>query len=146
MTNEQNKKHVKTWIAIAVAVVAVAIIAVAAVFGTRAYSASQYDAAVAACSHASEEVRSATNDYNNLVNGEAADASALTKADVTDAATLDVLSKELTVELPTYDGCVADDTKGYQAATDKLEQQVTWYQEHTKSLQQAVDAVNAAKK
>ena len=76
----------------------------------------------------------------------AAEAAALTKADVSDASALDALSKELTVELPTYEGCVADDTKGYQAATKKLEQQVTWYHEHTTSLQKAVDAVNAVKK
>lgn len=143
---QPKKKHVTKWAAIVIAVVAVAIIAVAAVFGTRAYGESQYDNAVMDCAATSEDVRNATNDYNNLVNGDAAEASALAKADVTDASTLDALSKELTVDLPVYEGCVADDTKGYQTATDKLKQQVTWYQEHTKSLQKAVDAVNASKK
>lgn len=145
-TAQPHNKRVTKWVAIVIAIVAVAIIAAVAVFGTRAYSASQYDSAVAACAAASEDVRNATNDYNNLVNGDAAEAAALTKADVSDASALDALSKELTVEPPTYEGCVADDTKGYQAATRKLEQQVTWYHEHTTSLQKAVDAVNAVKK
>lgn len=146
MADKQQKKSTTKWIAIAVAIVAVVIIVAAIVFGTRAYGESQYDKAVADCAAASEDVRNATNDYNNLVNGDATDASALTKADVTDASTLDALVKQLKEELPTYEGCVADDTKGYQAATNKLNEQVTWYQEHTKSLQKAVDAVNSAKK
>ena len=128
-TAQPHNKRVTKWVAIVIAIVAVAIIA-----------------AVAACAAASEDVRNATNDYNNLVNGDAAEAAALTEAGVSDASALDALSKELTVELPTYEGCVADDTKGYQAATKKLEQQVTWYHEHTTSLQKAVDAVNAVKK
>ena len=143
---QPQKKQTKKWITIVIAIVAVVVIVTAIVIGTRAYSTSQYDKAMADCAAASEEVRNATNDYNNLVNGDAAEASALTKADVTDSSTLDALSKELKVELPTYEGCVADDTKGYQSATSKLNEQATWYQEHTKSLQKAADAVNSAKK
>ena len=51
-----------------IAVVVVAIIVVAGVFGFRAYSDAQYNNAVATCAAASENVRNATNDYNNLVN------------------------------------------------------------------------------
>lgn len=94
-TAQPHNKRVTKWVAIVIAIVAVAIIAAVAVFGTRAYSASQYDSAVAACAAASEDVRNATNDYNNLVNGDAAEAAALTKADVSDASALDALSKEL---------------------------------------------------
>ena len=125
---------------------ALAIIVVAGVFGFRAYSDAQYNNAVAACATASENVRNATNDYNNLVNGDASEAAALTKKDVKDASTLDALNKELSVELPVYEGCVADDTAGFKSATAKLNEQADWYKAYTQSLQKAVDAVNASKK
>ena len=78
--------------------------------------------------------------------GLAADAAALTEKDVKDSSTLDALNKELSVELPVYEGCVADDTAGFKSATDKLNEQTDWYKAHTTSLQKAVDAVNASKK
>lgn len=145
-TQTAAKKRMPKWAIALIVVVIVAVIAVAGVFGFRAYSESQYNTAVAACATASEEVRNATNDYNNLVNGDASEAAALTEKDVTDASTLDALNKELSVEMPEYEGCLADDTKGYQAAADKLNEQTDWYKTHTASLQKAVDAVNASKK
>ena len=140
-----QKKHMSKAAVAIIAVVVVAIIVVAGVFGFRAYSDAQYNNAVAACAAASENVRNATNDYNNLVNGDASEAAALTKKDVKDASTLDALNKELSVELPVYEGCVAD-TAGFKSATDKLNEQTDWYKAHTTSLQKAVDAVNASKK
>ena len=115
-----QKKHMSKAALAIIAVVVVAIIVVAGVFGFRAYSDAQYNNAVAACATASENVRNATNDYNNLVNGDASEAAALTKKDVKDASTLDALNKELSVELPVYEGCVADDTAGFKSATAKL--------------------------
>ncbi|MDW3065026.1 hypothetical protein [Bifidobacterium longum] len=137
-----QKKHMSKAAVAIIAVVVVAIIVVAGVFGFRAYSDAQYNNAVAA----SENVRNATNDYNNLVNGDASEAAALTKKDVKDASTLDALNKELSVELPVYEGCVADDTAGFKSATAKLNEQADWYKAYTQSLQKAVDAVNASKK
>ncbi|KFI92812.1 hypothetical protein BISA_0505 [Bifidobacterium saguini DSM 23967] len=149
-TNATNdgaqKKHVSKVAIAIIAVVVVAIVIVAGVFGFRAYSDAQYNNAVAACATASEDVRNATNDYNNLVNGDASEAAALTKKDVKDASTLDALNKELSVELPVYEGCVADDTAGFKSATAKLNEQADWYKAHTQSLQKAVDSVNASKK
>ena len=141
-----QKKHMSKAAVAIIAVVVVAIIVVAGVFGFRAYSDAQYNNAVAACAAASENVRNATNDYNNLVNGDASEAAALTKKDVKDASTLDALNKELSVELPVYEGCVADDTAGFKSATAKLNEQADWYKAYTRSLQKAVDAVNASKK
>ena len=145
MEEKTKKPHRGRAVAI-IAVVVVAIIVVAGVFGFRAYSDAQYNNAVAACAAASENVRNATNDYNNLVNGDASEAAALTKKDVKDASTLDALNKELSVELPVYEGCVADDTAGFKSATAKLNEQADWYKAYTQSLQKAVDAVNASKK
>ena len=112
-----QKKHMSKAAVAIIAVVVVAIIVVAGVFGFRAYSDAQ---------------------YNN--------AAALTKKDVKDASTLDALNKELSVELPVYEGCVADDTAGFKSATAKLNEQADWYKAYTQSLQKAVDAVNASKK
>lgn len=140
-----QKKHMSKAAVAIIAVVVVAIIVVAGVFGFRAYSDAQYNNAVAACAAASENVRNATNDYNNLVNGDASEAAALTKKDVA-MPTLDALNKELSVELPVYEGCVADDTAGFKSATAKLNEQADWYKAYTQSLQKAVDAVNASKK
>lgn len=142
---EAKKGLSKGAIVIAI-IVTVALIAAAGVFGYRAYADAQFNNAMAACATASEDVRNATNDYNNLLNGDASDASALTKDDVKDASTLDALNKAMGAEVPVYEGCIAEDTKGYQAATDKLAEQVDWYKTHTASLQKAVDAVNASKK
>ena len=50
------------------------------------------------------------------------------------------------MELPVYEGCVADDTAGFKSATDKLNEQTDWYKARTASLNKAVDAVNASKK
>lgn len=77
-----QKKHMSKAAVAIIAVVVVAIIVVAGVFGFRAYSDAQYNNAVATCAAASENVRNATNDYNNLVNGDASEAAALTKKDV----------------------------------------------------------------
>ena len=82
-----QKKHMSKAAVAIIAVVVVAIIVVAGVFGFRAYSDAQYNNAVATCAAASENVRNATNDYNNLVNGDASEAAALTKKDVKDAST-----------------------------------------------------------
>ncbi|WP_223847987.1 hypothetical protein [Bifidobacterium reuteri] len=142
---EAKKGLSKGAIVIAI-IVAVALIAATGVFGYRAYADAQFNNAMAACATASEDVRNATNDYNNLLNGDASDASALTKDDVKDPSTLDALNKAMGAEVPVYEGCIAEDTKGYQAATDKLTEQVDWYKTHTTALQKAVDAVNASKK
>ena len=141
-----KKKGLPKWTVAVIVVVVVAVVAIAAMFGYRAYSDAQYNNAVAACATASEEMRNATNDYNNLANGDASAAAALTEKDVKDSSTLDALNKELGAETPEYEGCMAEDTKGYQAATDKLNEQIDWYKIHTASLQKAVDAVNASKK
>ena len=69
-----QKKHMSKAAVAIIAVVVVAIIVVAGVFGFRACSDAQYNNAVAACAAASENVRNATNYYNGLVNGDAADA------------------------------------------------------------------------
>ena len=135
-----QKKHMSKAAVAIIAVVVVAIIVVAGVFGFRAYSDAQYNNAVAACAAASENVRNATNDYNNLVNGDASEAAALTKKDVKDASTLDALNKELSVELPVYEGCVADDTAGFKSATAKLNEQADWY----KAFAQSACCCNAA--
>lgn len=46
---------------------------------------------------------------------------------------------------PEYEGCVAEDAKGLDAATVKLGEQADWYKTHEKSLSKAVRAVTESK-
>ena len=46
---------------------------------------------------------------------------------------------------PEYEGCVAEDAQGLDAATVKLNEQADWYGTHEKSLSKAVRAVTESK-
>ena len=46
---------------------------------------------------------------------------------------------------PEYEGCVAEDAQGLDAATVKLNEQADWYETHEKSLSKAVRAVAESK-
>lgn len=141
---ETKKKHPK-WLVPVIAIVAVVVIAVAGFIEYRAYVNAENGKAVAACAEASDKVREAANDYNAIVNGDAADASAITAKQVKDSKTVDKLAKALKEEAPEYEGCVADDTKGLNDAASKLGGQATWYKTHAKALKKTVKAVTDSK-
>lgn len=147
--NQNGSKKTNKWLVPVIVIVAVVVLAVAIVFGVRMMNGgagvASLDDAKAACATASDENRVAANEYSALVNGDAAEAAALTEDDVTDAATLDALNKALAAEAPEYPGCVADDQAGYESATQQINELTGWYQDQLDTLQQAVDAVNAAK-
>lgn len=86
------------------------------------------------------------NEYNNLVNGEANDASNVTDEQVKDPKTVKALAKELKAQAPEYIACAADSMKEYVDITGKLNDQISWYKSHTTSLQKAVDAVESSRK
>ena len=94
---------------------------------------------------AADGVRGAANDYNALVNGKAADASAVTADQVKDARTVDALAKALKTTVPEYEGCVADSKAGLDEATSKLDRQAAWYKTHAASLGKAVKAVESSR-
>ena len=128
-----------------IAAAVVVVIVIAGILGYRVYVNAEHGRAVSACAAASDKVREAANEYNAIVNGDAADASAITAKQVKDSKTVDALAKALKEKSPEYEGCVADDTKGLNDAAGKLSQQESWYKTHAKSLTKMVTAVTDSK-
>ena len=94
---------------------------------------------------AADGARGAANDYNAVVNGQAADASAVTVDQVKDARTVDALAKALKTTAPEYEGCLAGSKAGLDEATSKLDRQAAWYKTHAASLGKAVKAVESSR-
>ena len=122
-----------------------ALLAVGGVVGCRVWSARELAEAREACAVAADGVRGAANDYNAVVNGKAADASAVTVDQVKDARTVDALAKALKTTAPEYEGCLAGSKAGLDEATSKLDRQAAWYKTHAASLGKAVKAVESSR-
>lgn len=133
------------WLAPAAAGCVLVLLAVGGVAGYRMWSARELAEAKEACAVAADGARGAANDYNALVNGKAADASAVTADQVKDARTVDALAKALKTTAPEYEGCVADSKAGLDEATSKLDRQAAWYKTHAASLGKAVKAVESSR-
>ena len=121
------------------------LLAVGGVAGCRVWSARELAEAREACAVAADGVRGAANDYNAVVNGQAADASAVTVDQVKDARTVDALAKALKTRTPEYEGCLAGSKAGLDEATSKLDRQAAWYKTHAASLGKAVKAVESSR-
>lgn len=133
------------WLAPVAAGCVLVLLAVGGVAGYRMWSARELAEAKEACAVAADGARGAANDYNALVNGKAADASAVTVDQVKDARTVDALAKALKTTVPEYEGCVADSKAGLDEATSKLDRQAAWYKTHAASLGKAVKAVESSR-
>lgn len=133
------------WLAPVAAGCVLALLAVGGVAGCRVWSARELAEAREACAVAADGARGAANDYNAVVNGQAADASAVTVDQVKDARTVDALAKALKTTVPEYEGCVADSKAGLDEATSKLDRQAAWYKTHAASLGKAVKAVESSR-
>lgn len=121
------------------------LLAVGGVAGCRVWSARELAEAREACAVAADGARGAANDYNAVVNGQAADASAVTVDQVKDARTVDALAKALKTTVPEYEGCLAGSKAGLDEATSKLDRQAAWYKTHAASLGKAVKAVESSR-
>ena len=128
-----------------IAAVCAVILVAAGIVGWNAYSGAKLAEAEEACAAAADTVRSNANEYNALLNGDAADAAAVRAEQVEDSKTVESLGKELKAMAPEYEGCVAEDAQGLDAATVKLGEQADWYKTHEKSLSKAVRAVTESK-
>lgn len=133
------------WLPPLVAAVCAVILVAAGIVGWNAYSGAKLAEAREACAAAADTVRSNANEYNALLNGDAADAAAVKAEQVEDSKTVESLGKELKASAPEYEGCVAEDAQGLDAATVKLNEQADWYGTHEKSLSKAVRAVAESK-
>ena len=128
-----------------IAAVCAVILVAAGIVGWNAYSGAKLAEAREACAAAADTVRSNANEYNALLNGDAADAAAVKAEQVKDSKTVESLGKELKAMAPEYEGCVAENAQGLDAAAVKLNEQADWYETHEKSLSKAVRAVVESK-
>ena len=128
-----------------IAAVCAVILVAAGIVGWNAYSGAKLAEAKEACAAAADTVRNNANEYNALLNGDAADAAAVKAEQVEDSKTVESLGKELKAMAPEYEGCVAEDAQGLDAATVKLNEQADWYGTREKSLSKAVRAVIESK-
>ena len=133
------------WLLPLIAVVCAVVLVVAGVVGWNTYSGAKLAEAKEACATAADTVRNNANEYNALLNGDAADAAAVKAEQVKDSKTVESLGKELKAMAPEYEGCVAENAQGLDAATVKLGEQADWYKAHEKSLSKAVKAVTESK-
>ena len=133
------------WLPPLIAAVCAVILVAAGIVGWNAYSGAKLAEAREACAAAADTVRNNANEYNALLNGDAADAAAVKAEQVKDSKTVESLGKELKAMAPEYEGCVAEDAQGLDAATVKLGEQADWYKAHEKSLSKAVKAVTESK-
>ena len=133
------------WLLPLIAVVCAVVLVVAGVVGWNMYRGAKLAEAKEACATAADGVRNNANEYNALLNGDAADAAAVKAEQVKDSKTVESLGKELKSSAPEYEGCVAEDAQGLDAATVKLGEQADWYKAHEKSLSKAVKAVTESK-
>ena len=133
------------WLLPLVAAVCAVILVVAGIIGWNTYSGAKLAQAKETCAAAADTVRNNANEYNALLNGDAADAAAVKAEQVKDSKTIESLGKELKAMAPEYEGCVAENAQGLDAATVKLNEQADWYGTHEKSLSKAVRAVTESK-
>ena len=133
------------WLPPLVAAVCAVILIAAGIIGWNAYSGAKLAEAKEACVTAADTVRNNANEYNALLNGDAADAAAVKAEQVKDSKTVESLGKELKSSAPEYEGCVADGKDGLETAIDELDDAAAWYEKHAGSLKKAVDAVNDSK-
>lgn len=142
--SKDGRKRPK-WLPPLIAAVCAVILVAAGIIGWNAYSGAKLAEAKEACVTAADTVRNNANEYNALLNGDAADAAAVKAEQVKDSKTVESLGKELKSSAPEYEGCVAENAQGLDAATVKLNEQADWYETHEKSLSKAVRAVAESK-
>ena len=142
--SKDGRKRPK-WLPPLIAAVCAVILVAAGIVGWNAYSGAKLAEAKEACAAAADAVRNNANEYNALLNGDAADAAAVKAEQVKDSKTVESLGKELKATAPEYEGCVAENAQGLDAATVKLGEQADWYKAHEKSLSKAVKAVTESK-
>ena len=92
------------WLPPLVAAVCAVILVAAGIIGWNAYSGAKLAEAKEACATAADTVRNNANEYNALLNGDAADAAAVKAEQVKDSKTVESLGKELKAMAPEYEG------------------------------------------
>lgn len=96
------------------------------------------------CAKASDARRLAQNEWQALVDGDAAAMAKTDKASVKDTGTLDKLRGELDAKTPTTAACTGGTASRVDAKTRRVSGETAWYRRHTASLTKAVKAVETS--
>lgn len=96
------------------------------------------------CAKTADARRLAQNDWQALVDGDAATVAKTDKASVKDTGTLDKLRGELDATTPTTAACTGGTASRVDAKTRRVGQETAWYRRHTASLTKAVKAVETS--
>lgn len=96
------------------------------------------------CAKASDARRLAQNEWQALVDGDAAAMAKTDKASVKDTGTLDKLRGELDAKTPTAAACTGGTASRVDAKTRRVSRETAWYRRHTASLTKAVKAVETS--
>ena len=139
---EKKKPHRRR--AVVITVVALALLAAGGI-AWKTHTDRLMAAARADCATAAERLRTATNDYDTLLNGDAAAVAKTDTKSVKDTRTLDSLSKAMKASTPKVVSCRADSRDGVQEAAKRVTENAAWYKTHRKSLSKAVKAVESSK-
>ncbi len=96
------------------------------------------------CAKTADARRLAQNDWQALVDGDAAAMAKTDKASVKDTGTLDKLGKELDAKAPAVTACTGGMASQVDAKTRHVSGETAWYRRHTASLTKAVKAVETS--
>lgn len=107
-------------------------------------AAQQLAAAQTACSTSLKAARAAKTAWLKLVDGDAKATTKTDKAQAKDAKTLDTLAAEPKAKAPEITACAGDSADRMGKAAERISLETAWYATHTKSLKQAVKAVQAS--
>lgn len=96
------------------------------------------------CAKTADARRLAQNEWQALVDGDAAAMAKTDKASVKDTGTLDKLGKELDAKAPATAVCTGGTASQVDAKTRHVSGETAWYRRHTASLTKAVKAVETS--
>lgn len=138
-----RRKRTRRTAAVIGSALLVAVLAAGGAVAVYQHSASaQLAEAKEACARSSETLRVARNKYDTLHDQDAAEAVKITDKQVTDADTVATLAVTYKEETPALAACNVQGVDQLRAAKERIDENAAWYDTHTASLTEAVDAVN----
>lgn len=97
------------------------------------------------CIDQSNELSEARTTYLDLVENDAAQASTISDIQVANTATVHELAQVMQTEEPTVIECNANTAQELESRTQKIAEQITWYEQQQQHLQQAIQKVTSSK-
>ncbi|RSX49975.1 hypothetical protein [Bifidobacterium castoris] len=144
-STQERTSHGKRRIIIGSALLVAVLAAGGAVAVYRHSASAQLAEAKSMCAEASETLRVARNKYDTLHDQDAAEAVKITGKQVADADTVATLAAAYKEEAPDLAACNVQGADRLREARGRIGRNAAWYDTHTASLTEAVDAVNQSR-